>query len=268
MPTVRLGAIHLYFETHGPEDSPGGLPLLCLAGLASDSQSWLPVIPALSARRRLILPDNRASGRTRRHDQPVTLEAMAADAVALLDHLGLERVDVLGHSMGGFLAMLVARDHPERVGRLVLAGSSSAPSPRNKALFADMLALRLSGADRELWWRLFFHWLFRPAFFQDDAAVREAARLAIAYPHAQSDADFATQLAAASSRRSLSGIEAIRAETLILCGGRDLLFRPEESIASLSVIPGARPAILPEAAHSLHWDDPAGFAAAVLDFLG
>ncbi len=262
MPTVRLGDIDLYFESHGE-----GPPLLCLAGLASDSQSWLPVIPALSARHRLILPDNRACGRTERHEGPVTLEAMAADAVALLDHLGLERVDLLGHSMGGFLAVIVARDHPERVGRLVLAGTSVAPSPRNKALFADMLALRLSGGDRELWWRLFFHWLFRPGFFASDAAVTEAAKLAISYPYAQSDADFAAQLAAASSRRAVAGFERIAADTLILCGAHDLLFRPEESVEGFAPLANARSVILPDAAHSLHWDDPAGFSAAVLGFL-
>lgn len=262
MPTVRLGETELYFETHGE-----GPPLLCLAGLASDSQSWLPVIPALAARHRLILPDNRGAGRTRTNGGPINLDGMVADAVALLDHLGIAKADLLGHSMGGFLALLLARDHPSRVGRMVLAGSSIAPSHRNKALLTDLLTLRLSGIDRRLWWRIFFQWMFKPSFFKNEAALDEAARMAVEYPFAQSDADFTAQLLAASERRSLAGIESIAAPTLILCGAHDILFRPEDSIASLSVIPGAVSKVLPDAAHSLHWDDPAGFAAAVLDFL-
>lgn len=262
MPTVRLGGIDLYFETHGD-----GSPLLCLAGLASDSQSWLPVIPALSARHRLILPDNRGAGRTRTNGAPIGLDGMAADAIALLDHLGLDRVDVLGHSMGGFLALLLARDHPERVDRLILAGTSVAPSHRNKVLLSDLLALRLSGIDRQLWWRVFFQWMFAPSFFRDEAAVAEAARLAVTYPHAQSDEDFAAQLRAASDRRRLNGFERIAAKTLILCGAHDILFRPEDSVGGFAPLADARTVILPDAAHSLHWDDPAGFAAAVLDFL-
>ncbi|PWG74734.1 lipolytic enzyme, partial [Enterococcus hirae] len=84
MPIVSLNSVELYYELAG--DGP---PLMLIAGLASDNASWAPVIPMLSPRYTLIMPDNRGCGRTKIGDAPVHIDAIASDFVELLDHLNL-----------------------------------------------------------------------------------------------------------------------------------------------------------------------------------
>jgi pimeloyl-ACP methyl ester carboxylesterase len=97
MARFSRGDVDVYYEIHGE-----GAPLMMIAGLASDSQSWQPIIADLASHYRLITVDNRGAGRTTPQDAPVSIRAMADDCVALLDFLGLPSVHVLGHSMGGF----------------------------------------------------------------------------------------------------------------------------------------------------------------------
>ena len=88
MATAQLNGISLYYEEHGE-----GAPLVLVAGLSSDSQSWLPVIEPLAAHYRLILPDNRMVGRTEPKTVETGIEIMADDVVALMDALGVTSVD-------------------------------------------------------------------------------------------------------------------------------------------------------------------------------
>ena len=108
MPQFENGAASVYYETTG-----SGRPLLLIAGTATDCTSWGALLPLLPSRQ-YILIDNRGSGQTR-VDGPIELAEMVDDCAALLDHLGLERVDVVGHSLGGFLGLALAATHPERV---------------------------------------------------------------------------------------------------------------------------------------------------------
>jgi pimeloyl-ACP methyl ester carboxylesterase len=262
MATIERDAVSLHVETAG--DGP---PLLLIAGLASDSASWGPVWAPLAERFGLIAPDNRGCGRTTPQTAPISIEAMAQDALAVLDALGVTRAHVLGHSMGAMIAATLAAAAPERVDRLVLAGAGFAPNPRNALLFADMAALRTAGVAPELWFRLLFPWLFAPAFFADRGGVEEAARLSVAYPYPQSDAAFAAQAQAAAAWAPGDRLASLRAPTLALLGGADLLFAPEAARASLSAVADLSVVVLEGAGHSLHWDAPAAFAGAVSDFL-
>src|SRR5437764_14008294 len=109
MPMFSREDVDLYYECHG-----SGAPLFLIAGLASDSQSWQPIIGDLASRFRVIALDNRGVGRTIPQDPPTSIRAMADDCVALIDHLRLPSVHVLGHSMGGFIAQELAIRPPTR----------------------------------------------------------------------------------------------------------------------------------------------------------
>jgi pimeloyl-ACP methyl ester carboxylesterase len=103
-----------------------GPPLLCHPGGPGCSAAYFGELPALAAQRTLILLDPRGTGASDRPADPAAydLEQYAADLDAVREHLGLERLDVLGHSHGGFVAMTWAGTRPERVGRLVLANTT------------------------------------------------------------------------------------------------------------------------------------------------
>lgn len=96
------------------------LPLVVLHGLFGSADNWRSHLKQWQTRRRVIAVDLRNHGRSP-HAEGMSYEAMAADVVALLDEFGIERFDLLGHSMGGKVAMTLARQHPERVAHLVVA---------------------------------------------------------------------------------------------------------------------------------------------------
>lgn len=261
MPVLNADDVELHYKTAG-----NGPPLLLIPGLASDHASWGPVAPLLSKEFTMITPDNRGAGQTKTSG-PVAIEAMARDYIALLDHLEIERAHVLGHSMGGVIAMALTHMAPDRVDKLILAASCAERPARAISVVDTILALREAGVADELWLRSFFHWLFRPDFFNNKNAVDASIALAIAYPHAQSADDMRRQIDAIRAYDS-SGLPAkIGNDMLILTGEQDLMFAPADVAESFADARHAEHRMLAGAAHSLHWDRPADFARNVIAFL-
>jgi 3-oxoadipate enol-lactonase len=114
--TVQLGPVRLAYRVTGP---PDGRPVVLLHGLGSDAATWDFVATAISDTCRAYAVDLRGHGGTVSPDE-YSFELMRDDVVAFLDALGLGTVTLVGHSMGGTVAFLLAEDHPERVGRLVI----------------------------------------------------------------------------------------------------------------------------------------------------
>src|SRR4030042_4307434 len=110
---IRVMGAAITYEVEG-----GGVPLLLIAGLGAGRWIWAPQVEALAARFRVVTFDNRGIGDSRRDSGPLSIGAMASDAVAVLDALGMARAHVAGMSMGGFVAQTVASQWPDRVGRL------------------------------------------------------------------------------------------------------------------------------------------------------
>jgi pimeloyl-ACP methyl ester carboxylesterase len=115
MSYADVNGLSLYYEEHG-----SGEPLMLLHGGLGAAELWAPVLPALAAGRRVIAVDLQGHGHTADVDRPFRPETMAGDVAALIDHLGLERADVMGYSLGGYVALRTAIQHPDRVRRLVL----------------------------------------------------------------------------------------------------------------------------------------------------
>ncbi|MEO1135125.1 MAG: alpha/beta fold hydrolase [Pseudomonadota bacterium] len=260
MPVLSTEDVDLYYEVLGE-----GPPLLLIAGLSSDGASWGPVAPSLAKSFTLIMPDNRGAGRTR-DKGAISIDAMARDCAALLDHLSITQAHVLGHSMGGAIAMALASTAPDRVHRLALTATSAKTPARTISVIDSLLALREAGVKDEIWLRAFFHWLFAPAFFENGAAVDAAIALAIAYPHAQSTADMRRQVDAIRAFDASQSPARLKAPTLVLMGEDDLMLPPEVVTAGFHAAPNKQVETLAGAAHSLHWDQPTAFTAAVSAF--
>jgi pimeloyl-ACP methyl ester carboxylesterase len=120
VPGVRVNDIELYYEVHGE-----GSPLLLIPGLGVDIRFFRGIIADLATSCRVVAFDPRGAGRSDKPDVPYSIDGMANDAAALLDHLGIDRTTVLGCSMGGRTALMLALDHRSLVDRLVLAASSA-----------------------------------------------------------------------------------------------------------------------------------------------
>jgi len=128
---VKVNGVDLYYETHGT-----GRPLILLHGGLASGEMFEPILPMLSERHQVIVPDLQGHGRTADIDRPLDIQLMADDIAALIDHLGLDKPDLVGYSMGGGVAFFTASKYPDKVGKLVMA---SANVSRN-AIPAEMLA--------------------------------------------------------------------------------------------------------------------------------
>jgi 3-oxoadipate enol-lactonase len=115
VPPAALDGLELHYEERG-----SGRPLLLIAGIPAIASDWAPFADSLATSRRVIAYDNRGSGASTVTPGPYTTAQLAGDAVALLDHLGVERADVLGVSLGGMIAQELVLGRPERVDHLVL----------------------------------------------------------------------------------------------------------------------------------------------------
>src|SRR5205807_4461076 len=121
-----------------------GRPLILLHGGLMSSETFGPVLPLLAERHQVIAPDLQGHGRTADIDRPIDAGLMAGDIAALIDHLGLDRPDVVGYSLGGGVALHTAARYPAKVRRLVAAAANIRPD----AIYPEMRAqqVQVSGA--------------------------------------------------------------------------------------------------------------------------
>ena len=128
---AAVNGITLYYETHG-----AGRPLILLHGGLGSGEMFGPILPTLAANHQVIAVDLQGHGRTADIDRPLDVRLMAGDIAALIDHLGLDRPDVMGYSLGGGVAFHTAVRYPELVGRLVFVSANL----RRSAIYPEMLA--------------------------------------------------------------------------------------------------------------------------------
>jgi pimeloyl-ACP methyl ester carboxylesterase len=257
------------YETFG---DPGDPALLLTMGLATQMLGWHEDFCGELARRDfyVIRYDNRDVGRSQtmtgrvpsvlqllRRDKRAasyTLEDMAADAIGLLDHLGIGQAHVVGASMGGMIAQTMAARFPDRVLSLVSMMSntgarwSGQPSPRlYHVLLKDPPRDRAGYQDHAVW---VFSKIGSPGFERDDDDLRRIAGMS--FDRGINPAGTARQLAAiihSGDRTPL--LRTITAPTLVIHGARDRLVPPSGGRATARAIPGSRLLLIPGMGHDI-----------------
>ena len=128
MPTLKLPTgVEIYYESHGQ-----GEVLVFIPGTGFSGEVWKSQqVPELSKDMRVVIFDPRGCGRSNRVSGVCTIEQMGCDVAALLDQLGIKAAHVLGHSMGGRIALALALNYPDKVKSLILASSGSGPAARS-----------------------------------------------------------------------------------------------------------------------------------------
>jgi pimeloyl-ACP methyl ester carboxylesterase len=226
---------------------PAGAPALVLVhGTRLTRAAWSPQVAALADRFRVIAPDLPGHGALA--DVPFTLEAAADQLARVIDEAAGGRAIVVGHSLGGYVAMELAARSPERVAGLVLAGASREPIGIWTLPYRWLaLLLRIGnrrGFDRVNAW--FFRWRFGPAVA--DELVRGGF-----WP-----AGGAAALRALMGRRFIPRLRDYPGPTLILNGDLDVLFRLGER-AFVDAARDGRRAVIRRATHLVNLDQPAAF---------
>src|SRR3981081_539651 len=126
---AEINGLKLYYETHG-----AGSPLILLHGGLMSGETFGAVLPLLAERHRVITPDLQGHGRTADIDRPIDGRLLAGDIAALIDHLKLDKPDLVGYSLGGGVALHTAAQYSAKVRRLLAASANIRPD----AIYPDM----------------------------------------------------------------------------------------------------------------------------------
>ena len=232
MPYAQVNGLSLYHEEHGS----GGVPLLLVPGghLTIDL-NFADVLPALSSRRRVVAVEQQGHGRTADVDRAPTLPNLAGDLVGLLDHLGLERVDALGFSLGGLALVEAAVRWPDRFDRFVFASGHIRPDGYHPDITDPA---RWATSTR------------MPT--EDDFAAMQREHERLAPP---GSSDLPTVMAKVQPTiQGFTGwsdeeLARVTARTLIMIGDHDFV-TVEHAALELELIPDARLAVVPDATHN------------------
>jgi len=257
MPFAQLPAVRLYYELEGDPK----LPVLMLCNsLGTTLEMWAPQMPAFLACFRVLRYDTRGHGRSEVTPGEYSIAQLGADAVALLDHLGVRHVSFCGLSMGGMTGMWLGANRPERVDRLVLAntgakvGDPSVWAARFDAVRAGgMAAITPSVLDR--WFTASYQRL-------SPGEVHKVREMLLA----TSPEGYIANGAAVRDMDQRAILAKIAAPTMVIAGTHDGSTPAELGRAVAQAIDGARYVEL-DAAHLSNWEQAGAFTAAVLSFL-
>jgi pimeloyl-ACP methyl ester carboxylesterase len=121
--TATINGVEIYYEVYGEGD-----PVFLLHGGLGYGDYWVNQVPALAAKYQVIVMDSRGHGRSSFDEQPISYELMASDVLGLMDHLQIEKADIVGWSDGGIIGLEIAITHPERLNKVVAYGANFDPT--------------------------------------------------------------------------------------------------------------------------------------------
>jgi pimeloyl-ACP methyl ester carboxylesterase len=250
---LSAAGTELYYERRG-----AGEPLLLIQGLGGNGLHWgEPFLSELERDFELVILDNRGAGRSAPlGGADLTTASLAADALALLDSLELERAHVFGISMGGMVAQELALAEPERVRSLTL-GCTSCGGTQSRATDQEVVR-RLTAAvlsrDHDRMLRTAFELVVSEAYAAEPAnyaAFVEAAR-----QHPPDIPLLMAQQAAVVAHDAYARLRGLRAPTLVVHGTADQLLAAVNGDLVASLIPGARLELLDGVGHLFFWEQP------------
>jgi pimeloyl-ACP methyl ester carboxylesterase len=264
------GISYAYRDTGGHD---GAVPLVLLQHFRGNLDSWDPaLIDALARSRRVITFDNAGVGGSA-GATPDTIEQMARDAIAFMSALGLSQVDVLGFSIGSFVAQEIALRRPALVRRLVLASSAPQGAAGMHGWAPDVIGAvgTPQTSPQE----------YLGVFFAASAASQQAGKEALGRMYARTeDRDEVTTWATREAQydavcawgipghSALERLQALEMPVFVANGDSDPMIRPHYSYLLAGLIPQARLKIYPDSAHGFLFQYHAEFAADVTGFLG
>jgi pimeloyl-ACP methyl ester carboxylesterase len=249
----------LPYDWHG-----AGEPLVLVAGLGGKGTSWRPFLADAARSYRVLTFDLPGSGRAPALAENATIRTLAADALRLFDHLGLERFRLVGRSMGGMVAQEIALSAPERVERLVLVSTCARSDPHLAEVFLLWARMAELGVPAEVRHRSSMLWCLGAGALSD--AARRRAYL-VAKREGDRPSDYAVQARACASHDALDRLGRLRVPTLVLAGGDDRLTPPALAEQLARAIPGAEIDVVPDAGHLPYLETPEAFRKTVLEFL-
>lgn len=259
MPLTRIRDLDVYYEIHGPAH---GNTVLCIHGLGSSTEDWAPQIPALARRHTVVTYDVRGHGRSGKPRGRYSIPQFAEDAAALIEHLGVAPVNVLGISMGGMIAFQLAVDFPHLVRSLTIVNSGPEMVLRTwkqrVTIYQRFVIVRLMGMRK-------MGQILATVLLPN--AEHAAERATFIQRWARNEpGPYLRALRALIGWSVADRLSTIACPTLIVSADQDYTPVAYKELYAARIA-GARVAVVPDSRHMLPVERPDEFNRVVLDFL-
>ena len=257
MPLAKLGDININYKVEGESE-----PLVLIMGFSSPMIGWYYQTPYFRRYYRVVTFDNRGVGKSSKPQDPYSTRMMADDTVQLMDHLGIEKANIVGASMGGMIAQELAINYPERVTKLVLActyacqdeTSGSSPEMAELALLPPekMATAMINLAFNKPLYKFTFGFL---------------SRVGSIFPSASGNIGIEGQRVACANHNTLERLNLITARTQVIVGTGDRLIMPVSSEVISGKIPDSKLVKIEGGSHTFMVENKDDFNREVLNFL-
>ena len=264
MPTAVINRVKINYQLSGE-----GLPIILLHGFTGSHQDWALQIPVLSKKYRVMAMDHRGHGKSEPPSSPddYSINIFARDVYGLLQHLGISKTCVMGHSMGGFMALELALEHPEMVTALVLVDTSSGEweqDPEFEQIMAKVKELaRTEGMEAAFEYNAAHNAMVRERF-EKHPELREVSRQRMLQTSV--NGYIYTWDAIWSLKPVTHRLSEIQVPALIIVGEEDAPFLKASHIMKESIA-DAEMVNIPGATHSPHEEAADAFNEVVVSFL-
>jgi pimeloyl-ACP methyl ester carboxylesterase len=269
---VQVGDINIAYKRFGQ-----GKPIIFIPGIGASIQVDEPTLLSefVATNHTVIIFDNRGMGETTVGTKPFSIEQFANDTAGLLDALHIEKADVLGGSLGSFIAQELALNNPQKVDRLLLASGSCGgnetigPSEQTleilTTLYSPEVSQNMTGEQQAM---ILAQILFPPEWLKEHPDVLNNTVIELA-PGSSATPEIIQQqgLAAGTWKGSCDRLSRITQPTLLIVGDQDLLMPAANSVMMAQRIPNSQLVIMEGTGHGMSWQVPNEFIANILNFL-
>lgn len=260
MPFASVADGQLYYESHGEGD-----PLIFSTGMGGVGAYWTPQIAEFSKRYRVIVYDHRGTGRSTKSVLKYTVELLAQDLIDLMDSLGIDRADAIGHSTGGMLMQAALADYPNRFRRAVFYGTRANTDHFTKLAMGMRLAL-LRSKGVAAYMRSTPIFLYPSDWIRDNAQLLESAEKSLVESDFNADI-MASRIEAVLNHDQTHRVHRITAQSMVLCARDDFLTPSYYSRELAALIPGSKLSFVDYGGHACSQTNPSEFNSKVLAFL-
>ena len=260
---VEANGLHFHVHRVG-----SGTPLVMIMGLGAPGEKWKHNYQLLSRYFTCIVPDNRGAGQSDKPEtESYTTDEMSEDILGIMDALGIDKAHVMGVSMGGAIAQLVALKQPDRVKSLILTSTFASVSPA----FAKALTL-LKDLKEEIdpaALKQLNLWMTYGQYTQlhHPEKIAMSAQEDAAYPYPMPAYAYRAQCNACLSHDTSARLGELKMPVLIASGAKDLFMNMEKTMELVHGIPHAEFYLSPEGGHVHQWEYPEPYDSVVLGFL-
>ncbi len=251
----------VYYELHGH-----GTPLVLIAGYTCDHTFWDAMIDELAQMFQILIFDNRGAGRTKDKGVPFTLETLADDTMSLVQQLGIQCPHILGQSMGGIIAQIMAKKYADKINKLIILNSAARINCRTMKAMESLLNLRKENIPFDLLIETAMPWFFSSDYLTKPENIIFFKKMLKNNPYLQSLQDQERQFMALFQFDSQNWLHEIKTPTLVIAATEDIVCLPEESQHLTNNIANSQFIVIPSG-HSSPLEQPKELDKIISKFL-